>query len=431
MHISLFANELSCQYCHKTHGTKEWPIHGDMVAFFYQKEPGNYTLQVRCPHCERDWYVVWDNDPGPVKPLGLSERKESYSVEFYESQMRQIAQQLIAKHGELLEVRCVSGNNPCHIELEFSDGNVIVVGDHSGEVDINLMKAGYHGTGAFCFYVFLNEARFNITEEQVGNMNNDTFLRRDPSSNSMSLTHDLQPVTWGTIGKVGEVLMCGETLIKSTGTGNLKPADVEKMKAEGDIDGLITALNDEDLYIHKLARDELCKIGDPRVVDPLLSAIGYGHGYYDKVNCRMPIVEGLIKVGIPAVEQLINALKSEDWRIRWTAVRALGEIDDARAVKPLISAIEDKRKGVRAIAAEALANIGDIRAVEPLKTAMAKEEHPGVKSDIMDALKKLEKKLEKLEKMGVKQDQLRCEKCSSPLDGREFFCYNCGTKVAR
>jgi len=95
----------------------------------------------------------------------------------YEDQMRQLARQLIAKHGDLVEVRCVSGHHPCHIELVFSDGEKIVVGKHSGRVDISMMKAGYHGTGPSCFHAFLDEAGFDVTLEQVANMEKGTVLR--------------------------------------------------------------------------------------------------------------------------------------------------------------------------------------------------------------------------------------------------------------
>lgn len=37
--------------------------------FLLQEEPGNYTLKVTCPNYKKDWYVVWDNNPGPIKPL--------------------------------------------------------------------------------------------------------------------------------------------------------------------------------------------------------------------------------------------------------------------------------------------------------------------------------------------------------------------------
>jgi len=69
MHISQFASDLTCQHCYKHHGTKEWPVNGDMTAFYYQTEPGNYTLTLTCPHCGKEWYVVWDDNPGPIEPL--------------------------------------------------------------------------------------------------------------------------------------------------------------------------------------------------------------------------------------------------------------------------------------------------------------------------------------------------------------------------
>ena len=96
----------------------------------------------------------------------------------HEDQLCKIARQLIATHGDLVEVRCVSGHNPCHIELVFSDGEKIVVGEHSsGRVDISMMKAGYHGTGSRCFHAFLDEAGFDVTFEQVVDMEKGTVLR--------------------------------------------------------------------------------------------------------------------------------------------------------------------------------------------------------------------------------------------------------------
>jgi hypothetical protein len=77
--------------------------------------------------------------------------EEGSKVIAYEAQMRQLARQLISKHGDLAEVRCVSKRNPGHIDLVFLDGEEIVVGEHSGSVDISMMKFGYHGSGSrFC-----------------------------------------------------------------------------------------------------------------------------------------------------------------------------------------------------------------------------------------------------------------------------------------
>lgn len=69
VHISEFADKLPCAHCGKINRVKEWPVDGDYVPFYCQKESGNHTVKTTCPHCGKDWYVVWDDNPGPIKPL--------------------------------------------------------------------------------------------------------------------------------------------------------------------------------------------------------------------------------------------------------------------------------------------------------------------------------------------------------------------------
>lgn len=70
-HISQFAGALKCQHCGKSQEAKEWPLSGDSVPFYYQKDPGKYSLKLICPHCDKTWYVVWDNNPGSIIPLSF------------------------------------------------------------------------------------------------------------------------------------------------------------------------------------------------------------------------------------------------------------------------------------------------------------------------------------------------------------------------
>lgn len=67
MGISFFAGELRCPYCPMTCATTHWPSNGDHIPFFIQKEPGNHSLTIHCPDCGKDWYVVWDGNPGPTE----------------------------------------------------------------------------------------------------------------------------------------------------------------------------------------------------------------------------------------------------------------------------------------------------------------------------------------------------------------------------
>lgn len=69
MHMSEFAHDLDCQHCWKKNVTKEWPLGGDRIPFVYKKEKGEFNLAVNCSHCRKVWYVVWDDNPGPIKPL--------------------------------------------------------------------------------------------------------------------------------------------------------------------------------------------------------------------------------------------------------------------------------------------------------------------------------------------------------------------------
>ena len=95
--------------------------------------------------------------------------------------------------------------------------------------------------------------------------------------------------------------------------------------------------------------------------------------------------DALIKLGKPAVEPLIYTLKYKDEIIRGIAVRILGEIGDKRAVGYLIQALEDEDWEVRLRAAESLGKTGDERAIEPLTQAL-KDEDEEVRCDVPEAL---------------------------------------------
>lgn len=98
--------------------------------------------------------------------------------------------------------------------------------------------------------------------------------------------------------------------------------DIDKMKAEKDVEGLIKALKDKDWDV------------------------------------RFRGALALEEMGEPVVESLIQALKEDkDEDVRGRAAAALGFIKDARAVEPLTKALEDKDKGVREAAKWALEKI--------------------------------------------------------------------------
>lgn len=66
---SAFADSLRCSYCGQPNVAPEWPARGDVTAFYCQtrerseEAPGVHRVGVHCPHCNNDWFVVWDEDP--------------------------------------------------------------------------------------------------------------------------------------------------------------------------------------------------------------------------------------------------------------------------------------------------------------------------------------------------------------------------------
>ncbi|HUU74971.1 MAG TPA: HEAT repeat domain-containing protein [Methanoregulaceae archaeon] len=78
-----------------------------------------------------------------------------------------------------------------------------------------------------------------------------------------------------------------------------------------------------------------------------------------------------------AFEEVVDALHSRDEEMREEAVRALGELNDPRAVEPLISILNDDNRYIRREAAKSLGRIGDERAIPPLINGLKDEDRNG------------------------------------------------------
>jgi HEAT repeat protein len=122
-----------------------------------------------------------------------------------------------------------------------------------------------------------------------------------------------------------------------------RPPNVQELKAQGDVDGLIEALNFQDDHnIRLAAASALGNVGDSRAVDPLISALDDEPG----VNEMAALALG--EIGDPrAVEPLTAILDDENWELRSSAAKALGKIGDDRAVDPLTNLLRDKNEIVR------------------------------------------------------------------------------------
>jgi len=193
--------------------------------------------------------------------------------------------------------------------------------------------------------------------------------------------------------------------------GLFGPPDIQKLKEERNINKLINALLYKKLdVVIKDAAEALGEIGDPRAVEPLIATmkdinIDWRHkavealGKIGDIRAVEPLIaamndkneqvrraaatalehiglehvdnkvktwvyimnsnhHGLVAIGEPAVEPLIDALKNSSFSIRQAATLALGEIRDTRAIKPLIAALGDEILEVSVSARIALEEIG-------------------------------------------------------------------------
>ena len=106
----------------------------------------------------------------------------------------------------------------------------------------------------------------------------------------------------------------------------------------GAVEPLIHALHIPDAHVRQLVTQVLGQIRDPRAVGPLIGALRDTHG-----EVRQQVAFALTKIGAPAVEPLIAALRHPDAFIRWSVIRVLGTIGDRRALPELDRlALEDR-----------------------------------------------------------------------------------------
>ncbi len=112
--------------------------------------------------------------------------------------------------------------------------------------------------------------------------------------------------------------------------------------------------------VRMTAANALGRIGDDRGIQPLVQAIKD-----EESPVRYVAFEALLRIGSPAVENLIDLLDNEDLEVVRLSINALGKSGDGRAVMPLVDKLGSKRLNIRNAANKALIEIGQ-PAVKPL-----------------------------------------------------------------
>ncbi len=165
------------------------------------------------------------------------------------------------------------------------------------------------------------------------------------------------------------------------GNANFRYMAAEALEEIGDrraVEPLIEALKDKDFTVRGMAASALGNIKDARAVEPLIKALKdegrtvrssaaealekIAWQPKDNVEKAYYLIalgqwDELVKLGKPAVEPLIEALKDKDSDVRSSAAEALGEIGNPCAVEPFIGALKDVEPRVRKAAFFALEKI--------------------------------------------------------------------------
>jgi HEAT repeat protein len=150
-----------------------------------------------------------------------------------------------------------------------------------------------------------------------------------------------------------------------------------------DVRSLRKRLSDERPYVRWRTASALGQIKDIHAIRALITILKDRN-----LNVRIKASEELLKIGKPAVEPLIAALKGENAYVRQFAAYTLGEIRDRRAVEPLIVTLNDKSIGVREAATGALGEIRAPRAIMPL-IAELKDKDINIRKYATEALAKI------------------------------------------
>lgn len=136
---------------------------------------------------------------------------------------------------------------------------------------------------------------------------------------------------------------------------------VKKLKARGDINGLIKALQYPDSSERQDAIRALTDIADSKAVEPLFLTLQSS----DSTE-RVLAIKALKSIGdIRALEPLLLALNDEAPSVRRQAILALGKIGSVQQIeKPLLNLMnEDPSLWVRKSAAQTLGERGNERAI--------------------------------------------------------------------
>jgi HEAT repeat protein len=131
-------------------------------------------------------------------------------------------------------------------------------------------------------------------------------------------------------------------------------------------------LDDPKIEVRQAAAQALGNTRHPAALPYLLEALHDSYWWYEREYAASDLLLAIEKMGVAAVDPLIEALQDKEGTVRKFAAILLGKLGDPRAIEPLSMALYDLHHEVGKVAAESLAQFG-MPAVDVLVEALA---HP-------------------------------------------------------
>jgi HEAT repeat protein len=157
--------------------------------------------------------------------------------------------------------------------------------------------------------------------------------------------------------------------------------NVEKLKENRDVNGLIKLLESKKPDVRRDAADALVRIGGAEILPGLIQALRDADS-----RVRFYAVVGLAKIKQPAAEEALKmAVSDSDWEVRKEALSALIKSGPTLAV--LKQAIEFNSAELRELAAVRLGEMENPETIEIL-IAVSKDDEELVRLRAINALKK-------------------------------------------
>jgi HEAT repeat protein len=131
-------------------------------------------------------------------------------------------------------------------------------------------------------------------------------------------------------------------------------------------------LDDPKIEVRQAAARALGNTGHPAALPYLMEALHDSYWWYEREYAASDLLLAIEKMGVAAVNPLIEALQDKEGTVRKFAAVLLGRLGDTRAIEPLGMALYDLHHEVGKVAAESLAQFG-IPALDVLVEALS---HP-------------------------------------------------------